>query len=229
MKIKYGNYTHDSNEVILAISKRTNRGPTGEPYSYTETWDMDGELLGDVSSLTTKIAALQAAYASGGYDLKLLTDAGAATGHSLISANSLHGTKVVAFPSFPTGQGAEYATYRRYKIVVEAEFACSSGVTIDYQQSFHYQGTGGPEWIYQVPLTGNPIAQQLTAKSLVTVIQEGRYTISGSVYPSAPSPVDPANELTSRRLISKIVPGDNTNQRTTTWSYTFLYYAHPGY
>ncbi|HTU27301.1 MAG TPA: hypothetical protein VMF30_17970, partial [Pirellulales bacterium] len=131
--LQFGNYVHDQGECAITIS-RTARVENGIVLGYTERWDVQGRLqivssgnpVADRGQLSQRITALQQAYQQQGVDLGLYFDDGAPSVHYLQSSRSAGGTRVVRPPAFPTGQGAEYSTFRTFSLSVEADFLNSA-------------------------------------------------------------------------------------------------------
>lgn len=228
MYVKYGSHSHEAGEVALAISKEAVYEGTIRKY-IRERWDLQGMLIGEVAALSTKIAALEAAYAYDNYDIALYTDAGVITEHVMLAANQIGGNRVVQPPTYPDGAGAQYATMRTYSIAVEGLRAAGSSSLIHWAESIEWRGTGGANWTYQVPLLGSIQAQQLSQSSVVTITQAGE-AVGESVYPTFPSPIWPSQEIEPARVRRMERPQMNDTTRRIQWSYTFLApSALPGY
>jgi hypothetical protein len=224
MYIKYGNYQHEANECTVAISQRGLYTEDGSRYGYRDRWEITGRLqAADQSALTSAINAMRIAYATNGHDLGLYTDAGAATSHSIDSSATTTGTMVVEGPDFPEGTGAEYTTFRNYRIVIEAETTGSGGGTlVSYQQTLTYRGTGGPLWAYLPVLVGPPQQQMLQQQSTRWLYQRGRAE-QLVTYPAIPGPILPAAEHADQREWTQETLSDGSNRKVSTWSYTMEY------
>lgn len=228
MYLKYGSYSHGSNECAIAISKQAIHTPDHGLTAVVERWEIMGELhAATVAALTTAINALEAAYATHGGDLALYEDGGTITSHAIISNQTNSGTKIVQPPHYPEGKGAEYATFRSYAIVVEAERPVVATGLISYAETISTQGTGGPEWGYLLPITGPPQPQVFTQFSIATIVQEG-YAVALDAYPLANPPVLPNDEIGSLRRIRYELPRRNSQERISRWSYTFQGPQVPG-
>jgi hypothetical protein len=132
-------------------------------------------------------------------------------------------------PSFPNGTGAEYATMRTFSIAVEGLRAAGSSTLLHWAESIEWRGTGGPAWVYHVPLYTPIQAQQLSVASVVTITQAGE-AVGENIYPTPPSPIWPSQELGTARSIRRERPAMNDTTRRVQWSYTFLApSALPGY
>jgi hypothetical protein len=207
MFIKYGSHSHDFDEIALVITKEAIYNEDKKRTHIRERWDLQGMLIGTTAELSTKIAALEDAYA----------------------ANQIGGNRVVQPPSFPNGTGAEYATMRTFSIAVEGLRAAGSSTLLHWAESIEWRGTGGPAWVYHVPLYTPIQAQQLSVASVVTITQAGE-AVGENIYPTPPSPIWPSQELGTARSIRRERPAMNDTTRRVQWSYTFLApSALPGY
>ena len=223
--IKYGSYQHGQGECALAISKDAIYSESNVRRGWIERWDLTGRLQPATETqagVTAAIAALENGYSINGYDLGLYLDTGVLTQHFIDSSATVGGTRVTRPPSYPTGEGAEYNVYRNYSITVEAEIPdTSSSTLLHWREAISWQGTGGAEWGYLVPLTGPPLPQQFTQASLVRMTQQG-YAVGNGGYPTAADPIWPQAEQVTQRRIMYELPGRNTNERQVNWSFSFL-------
>ena len=225
--LKYGNYSHAVGECSVAMECTTVRREDGGALEAKWTWSISGMLQGtSPSDLSTKIAALRAAYAVDGQDVGLwISDNGTITPTAdvIYNRNSLRGVKVARRPSFPQGSGAEYATYRTYAIGLEWETSESGGSLLAWSQTLDQSGNGGPDWGYgNVPLVGRPQRQQYSQVSLVTIVQSGT-AVGNGAYPVAASPLYPAYELGKSRRVTMRQPSRLSREREISWSYTFIF------
>src|SRR5690349_12222462 len=119
MILRYGSFAHDQNECAIVISKRAMYSPRGERTSIRETWHVTGiRHAASQSALTASLADLRNAYSINGRDAGLYLDDGATpTDHLLVSAAAIGGVRVVVL-EFPKGDGAEYSTFRTYRLVL---------------------------------------------------------------------------------------------------------------
>ena len=228
MILKYGTYAHEIAECSLSISQPRQFNEAGQVAGITQRWIIDGRKEGtSVADLTTKLAALEAAYSVNGQDLILFdVDGTTQTHHKIISADTIGGTRVVNL-EYPEGRNAEYSTFRTYRITVEADIWTLDGVaTIDsvgtYSANVDFTGTGGAKFVIRPTMSGAPVKQQIYAQTPVTCIQSGTKTgILG--YPAADPPLYPTHEQFDRRQIKRSSTLQKGQPRyTTNWSYTFL-------
>jgi hypothetical protein len=224
MYLKYGSYTHAQNEPAVQISKRAVFSPRGYRQSVRETWRIVGVLhAASQAALTAALAGLRSAYNVNGLDLGLyLDDQTTLTDHALISAAALGGTRVAAL-DFPTGQGAEYSTFRSYSIAVEADFPDASNNLLDFSETLSFEGTGGPRVIFLDTLEGLPQPQLAQQRTTYRARQQGR-AVGLASYPPVAAPLWPAAEMQQeRRLViraPKRVAG-NLTEFVVEWTYVF--------
>jgi len=224
MILRYGSFAHDQNECAVVISKRAVFSPRGERMSTRETWHVTGiRHAASQSALTSALAELRNAYSVNGRDVGLYLDDGVTpTDHVLISAAAIGGVRVVAL-DFPRGEGAEYSTFRTYRLILEAEFADGSSNLLEYYESLSFEGTGGPRRVFLEVLEGLPQEQIGTQATLSRATQQGR-AVGLAGYPIPPPPVWPAAERPDRRRFTLRTPersGGQFLRYQVEWSYTF--------
>lgn len=226
MYVKYGGYQHASGECHVAIGRQGLRSEHGVLYAIRETWTITGMLLGaSASALTSSIAALELAYAEDLGDLHLCEDSGAETAHSLLSGDTIGGTRVVQRPSFSNGAGAEYATYRTYTVVVEGDRDVDAEL-LTFNEQITFTG-GGMEWGFLPVLNGTPPKQIFREQTPYKATQTGHSTHM-TKYPIPADPIWPEAEHLAQRQITYHGPlrvGFGGSLRFTgygvQWSYTF--------
>ena len=206
MLLRYGSYTHDQNECAVVISKRAQFSPRGDRQSVRETWHVTGiKQAASQGALTAALAALRAAYGQNGFDVGLYLDDGVTlTDHAMASAATLGGVRVLEL-DFPHGDGAEYSTFRTYRLVLEADFPDSAGLLLEYDEALHFEGTGGPRRVFLEVLEGLPQEQIGTQASTYRVTQSGR-AVGHGTYPLPAAPIWPAAELVDRRRVTLRTP-----------------------
>ena len=220
MKLRYGSHTHDAGECAVSIEK-TAKMAGDVVKSIVERWSVSGQVHGSsVSDLTNKIEALEAAYKEDGKDLRILTDTGGNTAHALLSSSTISGTRVIQRPSFPRGDGVEYATIRTFSLAVEAEIPLAGVALIEYRERIGWTGTGGATWRYKQPLFGEAQRQWLTAASVCQVVQEG-FASALEAYPAFPAPIWPEQEHQELRMVNHEFPAKGSKERRTTWRFVF--------
>jgi len=230
MILKYGAYAHDPNEATLAISRQPRRNAAGRIVGYVERWRIAGIKQSTTqANLSTALAALKAAYASGGRDLGLYLDDGVTpTAHLLASATSLGGTRVVGV-EFPVGRGAEYSTFRSYQIAVEAEYLDADAGLLSYFETLHFTGAGGPLFRY-LPTLNGPWQRQMVAESSNYFVTQRGQAIGSRSYPVFPGPLWPSAEHRERRVVEYRTPraSGRTPSGDTEWpvAWTYVFESH---
>lgn len=229
MILKYGSYQHSDGECKLSIQRQAIRANSGIPVSTVVRWEVEGMLLPSVgatdpvSELTTKILALETAYKQIGVDAYLLTSGGASTAHSLRAAESIGGVNVVVPPHFPDGSGADYATYRRYSLALEAEFAIGggdNGTILEWQETV--QVTGGlPQYVWTRPIVGPPQRQIARQQTTYRAIQSG-IAVGYVRRPVPPQPLWPGAIMNrSTGTMAPRAKGNGFVEFGVQWSYEF--------
>lgn len=232
MYLQYGSYTHALGEARVTIMREALKNAAGDYYAQLERWDIDGRLTAaDASALSTAITALEAAYASGGYDLKLLLPDGVtASSHQLLTANCEGGTKIAKPVSYPVGAGAEYSTFRTYSLSVEGEIPLAVGQNpiVEWRETLAFTGNGGPRFVVIECRNGPPQVQQVSQQTPARCIQSGR-AVGYQQYPFPPSPIWPVYEQRDLRQINLTSPetsgsgaGRTYQNYEISWSYSFL-------
>jgi hypothetical protein len=224
MILKYGSYAHDQNECAVVITKRAVFSPRGDREFVRETWSITGiKQAATQPALSGTLAALRAAYAVNGLDAGLYLDDGATlTDHALPSAAALGGVRVVRL-DYPHGSGAEYSTFRTYRLTLEADFPDAAGNLLDYAESLNFAGTGGPRRIFLEVLEGLPQEQIGAQCTTCRATQQGR-AVGFGAYPVPPPPIWPLAELPDRRRITLGTPERIAGQFArfpVEWSYAF--------
>lgn len=225
MILRFGPYSHDDQEVKLAIDRQSLLTSAGVPYAYTESWTIEGMLIGDdVADITTKIKALELAYKRRNVDAVLL-DSTTQTAHKLIDANCLGGIRVVAPPSFPEGGNAEYTTWRTYRIVLEADVPVNEGdpatQVLSWRETVETSG-GGPLYAWTTPINGIPQRQVVRARTTYRATQSGQ-AVGYTAYPTPSAPLWPGS-LMERPRIQRQSPqrrGNDFQEFAISWSYVF--------
>lgn len=190
MILTYGNFSHDENEVTLAITRNAVTSQNGASVGYTERWDVQGEIIeDDPAELAAKVDALRNAYSVPNLNVTF-RDSGGTVIHRLLVSQAVNGIQVVP-PSFPWQDGrALYATGLRYSITIQAEFATTlqAGLTA-WSETLAFSG-GGPAFVWRQPLTGFPIKQQVATSTPYILQQSGR-AVGRYAYPTPPGPLFP--------------------------------------
>jgi hypothetical protein len=210
MRVRYGTYTHPENEVNLAAFMiRPIYSPRGRRTVVRYEAHLHGEICISPASTTTALAQAEIrqrideivlAYDVNGLDFAFLDNAGVATRHSLVSSQSITGTRIT-HRSWPKGDPAEWATGRTFYVTIEADYVASESTLVSWQEVVKVIGTGGPRVEVIETVTGVPRTQTLAAQTAVRVIQQGR-SIGMTGYYAPPGPLIPAYEHQDQREIS---------------------------
>ena len=228
MYLKYGNYRHDDNECTVSIRRDAVKSECEVVYQIRERWEIAGRLqvidqgaaAANQAALTAKINVLKAAYAVHNRDIGFYDDAGKITSHSILSAVTLGGVKVMQPPSFPEGSGAEYTTFRNYSLAVEAIFPVGAmGTLLSWAEMVRMWG-GGPEYGFLPCLTGPPQKQLLRQATTYKAMQVGM-AVGRLIYPVPPGPLWSSDEHIHVREKILEVPPDSSGQRIVRWQYQF--------
>lgn len=227
MILSYGDFSHPDNEANCIISRTGLEAEDGFIYAYTEKWDITGFLQADSDAeLVAAFAALLEAYSVQGGNL--VWKKGGVTMHSLISANTLTGTRVTVLPHFPNNGNGELTTFRSYAMSVEADVAflplnAETPLVLKYEESFNTTGSGGPKFGLLPTITGLYQRQQLTETSPITIVQSGMKVGLGA-YPTPNVPLYSDYEHLDRRQINHGTVRRKNGvglEYPIHWSYTF--------
>ena len=230
MIFAYGSTAFPEGSVDLSIVRAPIEGEQGVRRGTKITWNLSGQIeAADQASLTTAIQALEAAFDTNGRDAILyLPDGVTPTAHQLLNAGSSTGVKVVKLPSYPTGQGAEYSTFRTWTAVLEAEYEDENPDQdeVSFVETVSTIGTGGPAFVIRQGVR-RAHKQQLFDKTPVRATQSGSAT-GKTRYPAPPPPIWPSAEKVEQRQVTRKTPkrGGTPGQPTYTdweinWTYTF--------
>lgn len=200
MILKYGDYSHPSGTVALAIMRSTALTASGIPYMTQARWGIEGTILADSSltedsalqaDLTPKIQALEAAYKQAGVDLLLLGENGSPTAHVIRNSETIGGIRVIEPPHYPYGSGAEYVNYRRFRVGLEADLIVGGDAPIylTFQETLATSG-GGPGYVWTSPIKGFS-KRQIVRESLTYRAVQSGFAVGFRTYPAAPPPLFP--------------------------------------
>lgn len=226
MIIKWGSYSHETSGADLSVTRTPVTSETGDRVGYRETWTIKGMITGtSISDLTTKINALETAYATNAQDLKLVLDDGSTdTAHQMLTASTIGGTKVVAGPTFAESEG-EYVTWRKYEIQVEGYFETASPALLAYSESVTIE-EGQPEKAFIKTLTGFP-QEQITAQKTTHTASQSGTAIGRADFPTPPSPIWPA-KISGKLRVTRTGPkrigpigSPNLTEYGISWDYPF--------
>jgi hypothetical protein len=223
--LKYNNYSHALGEATVFTSRNRSFNQYRQITGDTVRWDIQGRLVAaDRDALLVAQAAFEAAYSVDNGDIgQYYNDDPTKYLRRIRSQDTLFGVKVVSFPSYGEVSGGEGGTYLTYSLAIEADYAIQTGVggtnVIEFQETLTYSGGGG-DFVFQVPLEGDPIRQEVCDNTPYTVVQEGR-ALGLATYPPPPGPFWPDFEHRPARRIQYSGPVNGSQQYGTSWTYVF--------
>lgn len=229
MIFAFGSYRHDDCEVALTIRRETQFTEARVPYLLVDRWELEGMIVGDdQADVNAKILALESAYRKTGVDAVLyLNDGVTPSVHRLRNADTLGGIRVVGPPSYPDGRNAEFSTFRRYTIALEAETVLSQDlggggqVVTAYEETIRTFG-GGPVYSWTAPIRGIPVRQIARERSTYKATQSG-FAVGYRSRPAPASPIWPY-ALIQNPEISKSSPkrtGTGFQDYRIEWNYSY--------
>lgn len=234
MILKWGDYSHDDNEVWFRVDKEVVRSSLGVPTHVLEIWTISGvKLATSTAALTTACNELQAVYGVDDRNLLFyLSDGTTLTTHGILVAQTLDGVKVRRFSwlegmpnSQGIGSGSEYVLRRSFQIQIEAKVLDPRAVNlVSYRERVTQIGTGGPKRIWQGSLEQPPFEQIVQKYTTWRAIQEG--TAVGLLdYPTPPAPIWPQYQWKDEDHVGSISTPDYGTVRNTnypvSWRYVF--------
>lgn len=175
MQVSYRGYFHAVAENDFRITREPIISDMGARMGYTERWVLGGFIqAANQLALTAALASLEAAYSVNGGDLKMYDDNGALTDHCLFSANTISGVRV-SKPFYPEdSKGAEYTTFRRYQINIEAEIHEVNVGYVAFHESLSLTGLQpNSRFIFLKTLTGPAQRQQVCQQETYKAVQSG--------------------------------------------------------
>jgi hypothetical protein len=216
MKLVYGAYEHAENSVQFTYQRNQILSPLNRRIGYKIRVDIRGALFTEPSqsAVTTAIEQLEQAYLQNGQDLIFYDDSGNPTPHTIISNNTLNGTRVIAGPTWAPGwegvwgPGLEYFNRRTFRISIEAESPASefSGLVsfpeddlVSYTETTVILANGESDFVIQEALAGPPQRQDTVQQTLQRARQFGT-AIGYAQYPSLPQPIWPTSARKPRPL-----------------------------
>jgi hypothetical protein len=189
MQFFYGAYVHQNNEVFFSSINRTmRRGQTQRAWILNVNWQLEGKLIGEQDVMFAQLNEMILAYGTDGYSAGMLANDGSFSPFTINGALALGGTRITSPVSHNTLKGADGATYLKYKIGLEADFAWAAATDpMSFSESITFRNIGGgPMYQERIPINGPPIFQQVSSNSWFYATQQGTYSQSGP----NPSPAD---------------------------------------
>lgn len=166
-------------------------------------WHVSGWLMSQIgpADLDSQINLMMAAFSVNGLDLVLfMPDGQTPSQQALYNVNTLGGTRVTLAPTFPTGKGAEYVTYRSFEFEVEAEVPDVGSLLslASFQETLDFYG-GGPIIGWLEPAVGSPQQQTFKEQTVFGCNQDGKI-VGYQSYPVPPAPIWPGYLLKAPRF-----------------------------
>lgn len=236
MIFQYGAYAHQANSVAIRITRISPFDKFRRRIGVTERWDLVGVVRGtSQSDLTTKLGALETAYDDDYKDWTLFLDNGSTpTVHTVVSANTFGGTKVLSGVNYLNGPWSgrpEYANQRTFAVSLGMEVRVGTGY-YSWKERLTIRGTGGSRWRFSPSIDAVPLAQTLQVYTSYHLIQEGTLLAREDWYAPA-DPVEPDWEHQEMREITydtadDIVVGGQEMFRTS-WKYIMEMNSYAGF
>lgn len=229
MYLEVSGYPHPQNEVWFNIDHSVRFSPRGRPEKLHKVWTIMGSLTGtDEADLTAKMQAISNAYVHG-VDLKFYGNSGALTHHTLISADTITGTRIEKFRWLAGnpgiwGSGTEYVNKRTYQVIVSADSLVLSDNLYFYRSTLSVTGTCGPKVVW-VPALVAPAQPQTPQLYTTQKVMQSGFNIGLTSYIPPDGPLFPLYEHFDRRNVSQFSPTEiwpNVSLKYgMRWSYFF--------
>lgn len=178
MYVKYGDYQFADNSVGFHLDYRIKHDGFRRERGNLQTWILTGRLKAAGPALLTPLMiALENAFNDGDKDLIFYDDNDAATRHSVLTASTISGTRVVDFRWLGGIRGAwdmgvEYATLRSFRIVIQADTHADIGL-LEWRESVRLIGDGLGDTLWMPSLQGVPQPQVPQTFDTHVLIQSG--------------------------------------------------------
>lgn len=222
LSVKYGAYTFPTGTTIPSVSKSWEVDDQGRRTLLRQSWRIRTQLLADgESDISSAITAFEAALDTDGKDLTIYESGGSATPHTIISADTVSGTKVSGL-DYPDATGVEYAIQRTAEVTISATFRLEGDDTIvAFQESLSLSG-GGPRRKYRELISGRPKGPYQLAEHTLYRAQQSGSAEATDTYPQPSSPLFPGFESEPPEYSLELVNGEDGERRyRITWSYRF--------
>lgn len=197
MILHYGAYSHQNDSVQFTFQKKAVLSRIRQRIYVKYRVDIRGAVFAaspTQAACKTAIDALEAAYSIDGQDLIFKDDSDVATPHTILSANTMNGTRVVSGPVWAPGwkgvwgSGLEYYNRRSFRVSIEAEVSDVEGAhdIVSYRESSAVLADGGADFVIQEALVGDPQRQD-TASATKQVARQFGVAVGFLAYPDFPS------------------------------------------
>jgi hypothetical protein len=188
MKFKYGTFEHDENDIdLVSVNSQRMYSQRNRCVFDRKTLQCRGRLcVSGQSAIKAKIQALEAGYEQDLGDVGLYHDSGAKSAHFLSSVGAINGVRVLRF-EFGHEGGGEYATYRTYNIIFQADYLNYEDTIYSFRETMELVGTGGPRWVLVPTFSLIPIPYMVNLFTPLTIRQTGE-AIGVQGWPLNPGP-----------------------------------------
>lgn len=197
MQLAVGSYRFLSDTAAVRTSRRLIHDDFNNPVAYRVTLACDGRLDGNSQSeITAASVALETALLLPFQDIVMYqSDGGVAW--SLLNATSIAGVRITDM-EYPSGEGAEYATYRTFRFTAEADYPTGFGsLLIAFTETVTFYGGGALRGFLQ-PDNAPPIPQTIKLALPFYAEQVGEATAL-KAWPEPAGPIWPAALLEAPR------------------------------
>lgn len=230
IRLTYGSYSHPLSEAACSIRRQSEFTDAGVAYAVRESWTIQGRIDADsTGAITTAINNLESAYAKQNQNIALSFDDGTSTAHGINVNNTVDGIRVQLQPSYPTGEGAEYANFRTYNLAVEAlvKLNAAHDELLFWEQTIETSG-GHPRDVLVETFNSVPVRQRVAESTIYFVTQSGR-AVGLTTWPPASLPVvSDLDGVILRKSVRRRSPreiwvggGLQRSMFEVTWNYVF--------
>lgn len=239
MYVRRGSYNHEANETRFRFRIMPQYADSRILVGYKKLVHLEGMLFGDdASELATKQAALVAAYTSTSGNFVVLQNDNSTEipTYKIDGSKTIGGIRLTDI-DFPNADAAEWTTYLKYVIDLEADIGGvglvggqggSQSVLISFTETITVRGNGGAAFVLRTPRNAPPVKQIVSQRTPIFASQRG-VAVGLYKYPSPPQPIWPQHRLNPDDEISKetadTVGGTGNQQQRRefriSWNYQF--------
>lgn len=225
MQLLIGTYAFPANSAEVTSDFRAVMSPQMRPLQYDVTYNVTATIDGDGDvDLSAREIVLRAALMQTNFDFSLLTNSGKRSSATILSKDTLTGTRVSSF-AFGNAQGSEFVNRRTVQFSVVASYAAkgTANAIVQWRETVSIQGNGGPRYVWRFPIRGPGIRQLVSTHSLVQATQTGTAVgfLARPLPPVAIWPQYLVNDGSGTSRESPELSGNSYKNFTTTWSYRF--------
>lgn len=223
MQLVCGSYSHADNEVTIAVTKEPVRNSGGQTLGIMERWSIDGQIQASTqAALTTAMAALETAYRNISGDLLLYDNTPAVSHHAIYQSQTIGGIRLAGPIEWINTTGAEYSTFRTYRLIIEAQIPVSRPTDlVSWREVISVRG-GGPRRVAVEYLEGPPELQTVVQSTAYFASQSGQ-AVGYTAFPLAAPPLWP-DYLTDGGQVERGTPerlGSSYANYPISWTYEF--------